>query len=111
MTTIQDIIALWPAAACVTVAAICKAAADSMAHYPHRWPNTKFWNVLHPGNDKVKRIFNYPVDGWHLANSGMITAFLLAGCWPAPILWYWQIGALGGWFVIAFNFFCNRIFK
>jgi hypothetical protein len=66
--------------AIILLAACFKAIADTLAHHFDtsmfkKW-NTPFWNPLHAKNDSVKKIFRYPLDAWHIANSGMICAFL-----------------------------------
>lgn len=94
----------------VIFAAFFKAVSDSMEHHPDVWPFTPFWNTRHPGNDKVKRIFNYPLDGWHLSNTLMIASFL----WGISISQsgnVWGFLVLGIIYNICFNLFYNKVFR
>jgi hypothetical protein len=95
----------------VIFAAFFKAVCDSMEHHPDVWPFTAFWNTRHPGNDKVKRIFSYPLDGWHLSNSLMIVSFIsivFVKSWQVPV---WQFLVYGCLFVVVFNLFYNKVFR
>lgn len=109
----------------IILAAIFKAIADTLAHHFYssvfrRWENSPFWNPLHKRNDAVKRIFNYPIDAWHLANSGMIVCFIVAVAVGEPIvinaigLKIWggfAVLAYGLLFNLVFNLFYNKIFR
>ena len=90
----------------VALAAFFNAVMDSMEHHSDVWPNTPFWNTRHPENDKVKRIFSYPLDGWHLAKLGMLVSLfvLITQVW-------WQGLILWGIWILVFNFFYNIVFK
>ncbi len=94
----------------VVLAGFFTAVMDTLAHHfdtsVFKKRNTAFWNPLHPDNDKVSRIFSYPLDAWHLAKSAMIICFLLAG----GFAWYWSLG-LGFSFVIVFNWFYNKVLR
>lgn len=96
------------AAALILLAAICKAIADTIAHHKGRsvFRNSKFWangGKLLPGT-------KYKLDGWHLANSGMIICFVVATVLHDPILvWYFEIPIAGVLFNIVFNVFYNKL--
>jgi hypothetical protein len=94
----------------VIFAAFFKAVCDSMEHHPDVWPFTAFWNTRHPGNDKVKRVFNYPLDAWHLSNTLMISSFL----WGIVISQngnWWGFLIMGVVYNIVFNLFYNKVFR
>jgi hypothetical protein len=100
---------LVPSLVLATFFGFFKAVANSMEHHPEVWPFTPFWNTRHPDNDKVKRIFRYPLDGYHLAGSGM---WLCVGLtFPSAFEWYWEAPIVIGWGVIVFNIFYNKVFK
>lgn len=90
------------------IAAISKAVADTIAHHfdTSVFRHSKFW--VNGG----KIIFGkYKFDGWHLANSCMITAFITAFCFPVAIPWYWIISGGGILFNFTFNIFYNKILR
>jgi hypothetical protein len=95
----------------VIFAAFFKAVCDSMEHHPDVWPFTAFWNTRHPGNDKVKRVFNYPLDAWHLSNTLMIVSFIsIAVCSSQNANWLLFL-ILGVVYNIVFNLFYNKVFR
>ena len=102
------ILQMLPGLSCIFSAAFFKAVADTLAHhfdtsvFRRKW-NSPFWNPMHRHNDAVKKIFGYPLDAWHLANSAMIICFLLPFGWKMVIL--------GIVFNLAFNLFYNKILR
>ncbi|HYH15586.1 MAG TPA: hypothetical protein VD794_10210, partial [Flavisolibacter sp.] len=96
---------------CITLAAICKAVADTLYHHYGTSIfsnyNEKWWNP----NESWKHAKFFPytkyrVDAWHLANSGMISFFLAAGVWNDLNVYKGLefIGA-GVLFIVVFNLF------
>ena len=76
--------------------------------------NPKFWNK-EVSSDHATRIFSLKLDCWHLAKSGMICAlmalpFAATGEKLFSLPWYWEYAAAGGWYILVFNLFYNRIF-
>lgn len=97
----------------IALAAIFKAVADTCAdHYStsifrHKDPN--FWNKSVSWKYS-KRVFAYPIDGWHIANSLMIFSFLGLNNFKGYFSqWYWNFLIGGVLFVIVFNLFYNKI--
>jgi hypothetical protein len=92
----------------IILAAICKAIADTIAHHrggklPKLFPKyAKYFDMNIQG--KMLPFTKYPLDGWHVANSGMIGFFLLAVGGLSMLL-----GSIG--FILAFNLFYNKILK
>lgn len=100
----------------ILLAAIFKAIADTLAHHFYtsvflRWKDKPFWNPMHERNDAVPRVFKYPIDAWHLANSGMIVCFICAVPTVLHFAWYWQILGGGLLFNLVFNLFYNKILR
>jgi hypothetical protein len=92
----------------ISFAGVCKAVADTIAHHLDTsiFRHSNFW--VNGG----KIIFGkYKFDGWHIANSLMIMAFITAICFPADLQWYWIISGGGLIFNLTFNLFYNRILK
>jgi len=99
----------------IPIAAVCKALADTLDHHfdtsifrdkPRKWFDP---NVI---VKSAPKIFNYPLDVWHLANSGMIGCFILAAIFnDTQTAWYWQLAIDGTLFVVVFNSFYNKIFR
>ena len=92
----------------IIFAAICKAVADTIEHHfdTSIFRHSKFW--VNGG----KIIFGkYKFDGWHLANSFMIMAFLLALAFPPEIEWYYTFFGGGLIFNLVFNIFYNKILR
>ena len=86
----------------IIFAAICKAVADTIEHHfdTSIFRHSKFW--VNGG----KIIFGkYKFDGWHLANSFMISAFITAIAFPPAILWYYTLFGGGLLFNVTFNIF------
>jgi len=99
----------------ISIAAICKAFSDTIAHHfdtsIFRGKNRDFWEANRV-NSTAKRIFGYKVDAWHISNSIMIIAFIVAVIINAsPLKWYWQLLAGGVGFNITFNIFYNKVFR
>ena len=98
----------------IIAAAICKALADTVAdHFDTSIFKNKyqqFWNKSISANH-AKRIGNYKIDAWHLANSGMIICFITAAAFPPPVAWYYFIPAGGTLFNLVFNLFYNKILR
>lgn len=99
----------------ITLAAFFKAVVNTLDHHFdssvfRKW-NTPFWNPLHPDNDKVKMIFRYPLDGWHITNSLMIVCFIGAGLFNTWLVWYWELILMGLTFNGVFNLFYNKILR
>jgi hypothetical protein len=107
----ESIITLWPGLLLSALFGFFKAVANSMEHHPDVWPHTPFWNVFHPENDKVKRIFSYPVDGYHIAGSGMWVCLGLSQVAQSSLEWYWHLPITMGFGVLAFNIFYNKVFE
>jgi hypothetical protein len=99
----------------ILLAAILKAVSDTVLFrydtsvFKHLTP--KFWNPIE-SYKYVGRVFSYPVDAWHLANSGMIVCFIIAAVFnDISLKWYYQIPALGICFNLIFNLFFNKILR
>ena len=104
----------------ISVAAICKAFSDTIAHHfdtsIFRGKNRDFWEANRV-NSAAKRIFGYKVDAWHLSNSLMITCFIAAIFFGGNLhntikvsVWVTFV-AYGAWFNIVFNIFYNKVFR
>lgn len=103
----------------IALAAIFKAVADTLQHHYgssiFRKYNPNWWNPAiswkHVGFVKYTK---YRPDAWHLANSGMICAFIAAvvvfnpGGKIPDWLDYFLFGAA---FVAVFNFFYNKVLR
>lgn len=94
----------------IIIAAICKAAVDTVTHHPHTsrlWG--EFWDL------KIKRTYvpftKYKFDGWHLSNSLMIVCFIVISKLHNSIEWYYDIPVSGTIFILVFNLFYNKIFQ
>ncbi len=103
------------AAILILIAAICKAFADTLdQHFDtsifRNWSRKYF-----DPNITIKtapKIFSFPLDGWHIANSGMIVCFICAVVFNDAVLkWYFQIPTWGFVFNISFSIFYNKIFR
>ena len=103
------------ALALIILAAICKAVADTLDHHfdtsvfrnkPRKWFDP---NVI---VKSAPKIFGYPLDVWHIANSVMIISFILAVVINNSNLeWYWQLLAGGVAFNLTFNLLYNKILR
>lgn len=77
--------------------------------------NQKFW--YRPESWKwAKKIFNYPVDAWHIAKSLMWTSVSLGAVVYhklGPIFPHWPLdfATIGLVIMLTFNVFYNHIFK
>lgn len=97
--------------------AFFKAVADTLQHHFYssvfrKWEAKPFWNPLHKRNDAVPRVFNYPIDAWHIAGTCMQMCFVAAVIWnDLHWVWYWQLAAIGGVLIIVFNSFYNWVFR
>lgn len=98
-------------ALCVILAAICKALSDTIS--PRKGSRLSkrgdFWDIKKQG--KFLPLTKYPLDGWHLCNSGMICMFIIAAAIPIQCDWWIEIPAMGVIFIIAFNFVFNKILR
>lgn len=98
------------------VAAIFKAVADTLQHHfsssVFKSSNPNFWNPNESWK-YARRVFSYPVDAWHLSNSFMIVAFILAAISHHQVIMTWWVECLldGIVFILVFNFFYNRVFR
>lgn len=77
--------------------------------------NQKFW-YRRESWKYAKRIFNYPLDAWHLAKSSMWTCVSLGAITyykMGPIFPYWPLdfATIGFVIILTFNTFYNHIFK
>lgn len=107
-----------------TLAAICKAVADNLAHHFYKSVfntdklNRRFWDVEVSNKTPIYLPYTrYKWDGWHVANSLMI---IFAGCaiitfqasltlwwhYPLTLLIYGVIW--NGWFNWFYNSFLNK---
>ena len=102
-------------------AALFKAAADIMRNTYStslftRFDNPQFWDARKSFSNK--RIFNFPVDGWHLANSAMIICFVAGGLLYEPVVplkgvlrWLGDLTVYAIVYNLAFNLFYNRVLR
>lgn len=77
--------------------------------------NPKFWYAWESWKH-ARRIFNYPIDAWHLAKSGMWTSVSLGAVMyhrAGPIFPHWILDfiLIGIVILLTFNTFYNHIFK
>lgn len=102
---------------CIILAGFFKAVADTLQHHfdssIFKTGERKFWDPIiswkYAGYLKFTR---YRLDGWHLANSGMIIAFCVAVvCYQSTWSWYIELLAAGLLFNLSFNLFYNRILR
>lgn len=101
----------------ILLAAICKAVADTLQHHygssVFRFSNRRFWDpAISWKYAKFLPLTKYRLDGWHLANSGMILFFCLAVAVHTPLLRWWiELPAAGLLFILSFNLFYNKILR
>ena len=89
----------------IILAAICKALVNTIAfHKGGIFHGIKFFDITVQG--KFLPYTKYPLDGYHVFNSLMITFFLLA---IFGFSWWVIIGGL--LFNVTFNLFWNKIFN
>lgn len=93
----------------IFIAAVAKATADTIKHHPDTsiFFGRKFW--LSEG--KLLPLTKYKVDGWHVANSTMIGAFLSLIFSDIPYNLFISYGVLTLEFILVFNLFYNKIFR
>jgi len=106
----------------ICVAAICKALSDTLCfhneYFVKKFPkrNTDFWKI-NVVSKKVKTIFRYPLDAWHISNSIGICCFLAtiftgdilnASIRVHPAVNYCLYGII---FCAVFNLFYYKIFR
>lgn len=100
----------------ISVAAVCKALADTLDHHfdtsVFRGKSRKYWdpNVI---RKTAPKILGYPLDAWHIANSLQICSWLGLAVTYRPVLPSWWMDYLAGGilFVVVFNTFYNKIFR
>jgi len=102
-------------AACIAVAAVCKALADTLAHHfdtsVFKKKDPKFWNQPVSADHAKIIAFGYKWDAWHITNSVMIIGFISAIYFNPALPWYYTIPAGGAIFNAVFNLFYNKIFR
>lgn len=99
----------------IFLAGMFKAVADTLAdHFDisiFRFKDRKFWDK-NVSWKYAKVIFAYKVDGWHLANSGMIVSICLAIALHHPYTYWWlEVVAAGLIFNLSFNIFYNKVLR
>jgi hypothetical protein len=101
---------------CIIIFAICKALSDTLAwHYEwfiQKFPKLTgdFWKI-NVVSKKVKTIFKYPIDAWHISGSIMIAAFIFGAVfYKKYFAWFIEIPIGTVIFIIVFNTFYNRVF-
>lgn len=72
--------------------------------------NERFWYKRESWK-YAKRVFNYKIDGWHLAKSAMIICLCLAIVFYTPMFGWIDFVLFGLLWNLTFNIFYNRIFK
>lgn len=101
----------------ILLAAICKAVADTLQHHYgsslFRFSNRRFWDPeISWKYAKFLPFTKYRLDGWHLANSGMIVFFCMAVVFHHPwVSWYYELLIAGILFNVVFNLFYNKILR
>lgn len=96
----------------VILSAICKAVADTVCFHKGGKLKGDFWDMTKQG--KFLPFTKYPLDGWHLANSGFII-FLVAACvlnlnvgFLTAAIGFVLLGIV---FNLVFNLFFNKILR
>jgi hypothetical protein len=101
----------------IVLAAFFKAVADTLTHHfdtsVFNWWDRRFWDASVSWRyAHYLKWTKYRLDGWHLANSGMIICFCLAVVLHTSVLsWYWEVLIAGSVFNLSFNLFYNRILR
>lgn len=101
----------------ITLAAICKAVADTLAHHFYvsafKGLNQSFWNPEVSWHSAPYLPFTkYKVDAWHLFNSAMIVFMCAAVVFHQHLLKWWiELLIAGGCWNLAFNVFYNKILQ
>lgn len=96
----------------IILSAICKAIADTVCFHKGGKLKGDFWNIKKQG--KLLRYTNYPLDGWHLTNSGFIIFSITACVLNLKVsLLTSLIGfvILGITFNLVFKLFFNKILR
>lgn len=96
----------------ITIAAMMKAVADTIAHHGggvlrRKWGdffdiNVQGWII--PGT-------KYPFNGWHIANSITIASLILAAVINSTVPWWIMFILLSTVFILVFNLFWNKVLK
>jgi len=93
----------------IIIAAIAKAAADTVHHHPRTMIfKGKFWKLW--PHEKYIPFTKYPLDGWHVCNSIMILSLIVYGIFPG-FRWFIDIPAAGVLWILVFNLFYNKLFQ
>lgn len=99
----------------ISLAAALKAFADTLDHHfdtsIFRWWSRKYFdpNVI---NKTGPKIFGYPLDGWHIANSLQILCwFIVALVYSPTFMWYGDLACGGIVFIVVFNVLYNEVFR
>lgn len=101
----------------IILAAIFKAIADTLVHHfdtsVFKYKDRRFWDAsISWQYAHYLRFTKYKIDGWHLANSGMIVCFCLAFVFHHPFLKWWiELLITGVLFNVVFNLFYNKILR
>lgn len=92
----------------IILAAVCKAVADTIKHHP----DTSIFKLGSFWLKEGKILFGkYKLDGWHIANSVMISSFITSANFPLDYKWYITIPVFGMIFILVFNLFYNKILR
>jgi hypothetical protein len=112
---LEIFISALPHIVCALLAGFFCAVMDTLAHH---WDSsvfmdkdTPFWNPLHKDNDKVKRIFGWPMDAWHIAKSLFLFCAFSVSFFDSMLNPYLQFGLIGVTFIASFNLFYNKILR
>lgn len=102
----------------ILLAAICKAVADTLQHHfdtsVFKKLSPKFWNpVISCNHAPFLPFTKYRLDGWHLANSGMIICFITAASINDSVISFWLINVvgIGVIFNLIFLLFYSKILR
>lgn len=99
----------------ILLAAIFKAIADTTLHHydtsVFRKLSFQFWNP-NESYKYARKIFKYPIDAWHLANSAMIVCFIVAViCYEQQLKWFWELAIAGISFNVVFGLFYDTLLR
>lgn len=100
----------------IAFAAVGKAFSDTLDHHfdtsIFRYKSRK-WFDPNVNIKSAPKIFNYPLDAWHISESLQICSWL-----AIPFLyeqqfdkWYFDYLIGGGLFIVVFNTFYNKVFR
>jgi hypothetical protein len=101
----------------ILLAAFFKAVADTLTHHfdtsVFKWWDRRFWDASVSWQYAHYLIgTKYKIDGWHLANSGMIICFCYAIVFHHSVIaWYYEVGIAGTVFNLSFGLFYNLILR